>query len=401
MSDVWAGRLLRNPRGSHRAAFLELFFDLVFVFALTQVAQGLITEVTAAEPERDVLRGAAETLFFFLVLWLIWMLAAWVTSLYDPEQTLVQVLVIVVMFGTLVLAITMPDASGHRAVVFAGAYVTIQLGRPLALTLALRDHPRRKVTTRITIWSAVAALPWLVGAVVSQPVRLVLWAGALGIEYVGFAAGWPIPWLGASRVNQWVISGEHLVERYQQVFLIALGEAVLVIGLTASTRQLTPGEVASFTTAFAVTVLLWRIYFHRAGRMLPEAIRDARSPARLGESATYTHLVTVAAVMTTAVGFELVIAHPTDRSELPLVVIMLGGPALFLLARSWAEYEVFARLPVPHLVGTLVLTAMIPIASVLPQLAVLVTAAVVLVLIALTDTLRTRGRPAEQPSSPL
>ncbi|MBM0234220.1 low temperature requirement protein A [Micromonospora sp. STR1_7] len=401
MSNVWAARLLRDPGASHRAAFLELFFDLVFVFALTQVAQGLVKEVTAAEPERNVLRGAAGAVFFFLLLWLIWMLAAWVTSLYDPEQTFVQMLVIVVMFGTLVLAVTMPDASGHRAVLFAVAYVTIQLGRPLALTLALRQHPRRKVTTRITIWSAVAALPWLIGAVMNQPARLVLWTAALGIEYVGFAAGWPIPRLGASRVDQWVISGPHLVERYQQVFLIALGEAVLVIGLTATNATPTVGEAAAFVTAFAITVLLWRIYFHRTGRLLPEAIRDARAPARLGESATYTHLVAVAGVMTTAVGFELVIAHPTDRSELPSAIVILGGPALFLLARGWAEFEVFGRLSVLHLVGALVLTATIPVGARLPGLAVLITAGTVLVVITLTGTLQSRRRPAERPSPPL
>ncbi|MEK8104089.1 low temperature requirement protein A [Micromonospora sp. M12] len=126
------------------AAFLELFFDLAFVFALTRVSQRLINEVNASEPERNVLAGAAESLFFFLALWLIWMLAAWVTSLYDPEQAFVQALVIIIMLGVLMLAITMPHAFGSRAAVFAGTYVTIQLGRPLLLTVALRRHPRQR-----------------------------------------------------------------------------------------------------------------------------------------------------------------------------------------------------------------------------------------------------------------
>ncbi|MEU7841431.1 low temperature requirement protein A [Micromonospora sp. NPDC049114] len=389
MAHGWTGRLLRDPVASPRAAFLELFYDLVFVFALTRVAQRLITELNASEPERDVRAGAAEALFFFLLLWLIWMLAAWVTSLYDPALAFVQALVIVVMFGALVLAIGMPYAFGGRAVVFAVTYVTIQLGRPLALTLALRHHPRRLVTTRITIWTAVAAVPWLIGAAVSEHSRPAVWAGALAIEYVGFATGWPIPRLGASRVNQWVINGVHLVERYQQVFLIALGEAILVIGLASSADRLTPAKVAAFVIAFAVTVLFWRIYFHRAGHLLPTAIRDSTSPARLGERATYIHLVTVASVLVTAVGFELVIAHPTDEGGLPPAVIMLGGPALFLLAQGWAEYEVRGRRSVHRLGGALVLMAAVPVGARLPGLAVLVLAAVVLGLVGGADL----GRP--------
>ncbi|MEU7754878.1 low temperature requirement protein A [Micromonospora sp. NPDC049171] len=396
MPDVWGAGLLRDPRASSRAAFLELFFDLAFVFALTRVSQRLINEVTASEPERNVVAGGAESLFFFLALWLVWMLAAWVTSLYDPEQAFVQALVIFVMLGVLMLAITMPHAFSSRAVAFAGTYVTIQLGRPLLLTLALRGHPRRKVTTRITIWTAVAAVPWLVGAAMGEQVRPTVWAIALGVEFVGFVTGWPIPRLGASRVNQWEFNGVHLVERYQQVFLIALGESILIIGLTSSANQLTTiAEVAAFVIAFAVTVLLWRIYFHRAGRMLPEAIRVAPSPGRLGESATYTHLVTVASVLTTAVGFELVIAHPTTRGGMPLAVIMLGGAALFLLAQSWAEREAFARLSVRRLAGALVLVAAVPLGGLLPGLAVLVTTAVVLTLVDMADTFETHRRPPQ------
>ncbi|GAA2184523.1 low temperature requirement protein A [Micromonospora lupini] len=392
MSDAWTARLLRDPVASPRAAFLELFFDLAFVFALTRVAQRLISELNAREPDRDVLAGAVEALFFFLLLWLIWMLAAWVTSLYDPALAFVQALVIVVMFGALVLAIAMPHAFGGRAVLFAGTYVTIQLGRPLALTLALRGHPRRLVTTRITIWTAVAAVPWLVGAAVSEHARPAVWAGALTVEYVGFATGWPIPRLGASRVNQWVINGVHLVERYQQVFLIALGEAILVIGLASSAAPMTPAEVAGFVVAFAVTVLFWRIYFHRSGHRLPAAIRESQTPARLGERATYVHLVTVASVLITAVGFELVIAHPTGEGTLPTAVIVLGGPALFLLAQGWAEHEVVGRRPIRRLAGALVLVAGVPVGALLPGLAVLVMATVVLSLVGGADTLASHLR---------
>ncbi|MFC0004051.1 low temperature requirement protein A [Micromonospora siamensis] len=398
MTDQRGAALLRGGISSPRATFLELFFDLVFVFALTRVSQRLIDDVSAHGPE--LLRQLAETVLLFLALWMVWSLTAWVTSRYEPESSAIQFVVVASMFASLVMAVAVPRAFAERAVTFAAAYLAVQVGRPLFLTLALHRHPRRTVTARILAWSTVAAVPWLVGALWS-PARPVLWTVALSVDYLGLALGWPLPGIGSARAAGWAVMGEHLAERYQQFFLIALGETILVTGLTFSGGDFSSTQAAAFTVSFVTTALLWRIYFHRAGHVLAEALRASARPGVLGESASWTHLAIVAGVLLTGVGYELVIAHPWGRTAPSWTLFVLGGPALFLAARARFEYEIFGRVSRSRVAGVLLLVALVPVGLRLPPTVVLVLGAVVLAAIAVGDGLRARGRPLEQPASPL
>ncbi|MEH0842073.1 low temperature requirement protein A [Micromonospora sp. CPCC 205711] len=398
MADERGGALLRGGMSSPRATFLELFFDLVFVFALTRVSQRLTDDLTAHG--RDVFRETAQTVVLFLALWMVWTLTAWVTSRYEPERMAIQFVVVASMFASLVMAVAIPRAFAERALPFALGYVAIQVGRPLFLTLALRGHPRRSVTARILFWTAVGAVPWLVGALLPEW-RPVLWVAALAWDYTGLALGWPLPRRGSARASGWAVMGEHLVERYQQFFIIALGENILVIGVTFSGGGYSAGGALAFTLSFVTTALLWRIYFHRAGHVLVQAIRAARRPGLLGESASWTHLVIVAGVLLTGVGYELVIAHPYGRAAQGWPFFVMGGPALFLAARARFEYEIFGRISRTRVAGVALLLALVPVSSRLPPVAALALSAVVLAGIAVGDAVRARGRPLEQPASPL
>ncbi|MCI4064924.1 low temperature requirement protein A [Micromonospora sp. R77] len=390
--------LLRGGISATRATFLELFFDLVFVFALTRVSQRLIDDVSTHS--RDPLRETAQTVLLFLALWMVWTLTAWVTSRYEPEQAAIQFVVVASMFGSLVMSVAAPRAFAERAVPFAAAYVVIQVGRPLFLTLALRGHPRRAVTARILLWAGLGAVPWLLGALLPAA-QEVLWTLALAWDYIGLALGWPLPGRGSARASGWAVAGEHLAERYQQIFLIALGETILIIGLTYSGTAFSADRALAFTWSFLTTALLWRIYFHRAGRVLAEAILAARRPGVLGESASWTHLVIVAGVLLTGVGYELVIAHPYAAAPPGWPVFVAGGPALFLAARARFEYEIFGRISRTRVAGVLVLLALAPVARWLPPVGALGLSALVLAGIAGGDALRARGRPLEEPASPL
>ncbi|MEH0823645.1 MULTISPECIES: low temperature requirement protein A [unclassified Micromonospora] len=398
MTNGRGAALLRGAISSPRATFLELFFDLVFVFALTRVSRRLIDDVSANPP--DVVRQAAQTVLLFLALWLVWSLTAWVTSRYEPEQSVIQFVVVASMFASMVMAVALPRAFAERALLFAVGYVAIQVGRPLLLTLVLGGHPRRAVTGRIMLWSAVGAVPWLLGALL-PPAQEVLWTLALAWDYAGLALGWPVPGRGTVRTSGWAVMGEHLAERYQQFFLIALGETILVIGMTASVGDFTAGQALGFTLSFVTTALLWRIYFHRAGHVLTEAIRVARSPGVLGESASWTHLLIVGGVLLTGVGYELVIAHPSGRTPLGWAVFVAGGPAIFLVARARFEYEIFGRVSRSRVVGAVLLLGLVPMASWLPPVGLLALSAVVLAGIAVADAVRAYGRPPERPASPL
>ncbi|WP_422752735.1 low temperature requirement protein A [Micromonospora sp. WMMD708] len=395
MTDERGAALLRGGVSSPRATFLELFFDLVFVFALTRVSQRVIDDLNT--PRRDLPVEIAQTLVIFLAFWAVWTFTAWVTSRYEPERPEIQFVVVYAMLGCMVMAVATPRAFDTRAPAFALAFVAVQVGRPLILTLALRGHPRRLVTVRVASWAAVSAVPWLLGAVLPGTWRLVCWSVAVVVDYAGLMFGWPVPRLGATRTSTWAVLGEHLAERHQQFFLIALGENILVIGLAFSGHSFSTASSGAFLLSFVTTVLLWRIYFHRAGHLLTEAIRVARAPGRLGESMSWTHLAIVAGVLTTAVGYELAIVHPYERTELAWAVFLTGGPAVFLLARARFEHEVFGRVSRSRIIAVLVLAVLTPLATLTVSVVALAATATVLAAVTVADYRRAYGRPPERP----
>lgn len=228
-----------------------------------------------------------------------------------------------------------------------------------------------------------------------------LWTAALAVDYLGLILGWPTPGLGRSRVPAWYIAGEHLAERYQQFILIALGESILLTGLTYSADKLHADRSAAFIVAFPTTVLLWRLYFFRAGHLLTRAVAESARPAKLGFSAIHTHLVMVAGIIAAAVGYELVINHPLGRTDLVWLAVILGGPALFLAGRTRLEYEVFGRVSRSRLIGLLLLAALAPVMVFVAPLAVAMTATLVLAGMAIADAARARGRQLEAPTPPL
>ncbi|WP_420116868.1 low temperature requirement protein A [Micromonospora sp.] len=395
MADERGAALLRGGLSSPRTTFLELFFDLVFVFALTRVSQRIIDDLSVVR--QDLLAEITQTLVIFLAFWAVWTFTAWVTSRYEPERPEIQFVVVYSMLGSMVMAVAAPRAFDSRGLAFALAFVAVQVGRPLFLTLALRGHPRRLVTVRVVAWAVMSAVPWVLGAVFTGPWRLTCWSLAVVVDYAGLMFGWPVPRLGATRTSTWAVLGEHLAERYQQFFLIALGENILIIGLSFSGYSFSGASSGAFLLSFVTTVLLWRIYFHRAGHLLTEAIRVADRPGRLGESVSWTHLVIVAGVLATAVGYELAIVHPYQRTEPSWAVFMMGGPAVFLVARARFEYEIFGRVSRSRVVGVLALAALVPVVTRTATVVALAAAAAVLAAITVADYRRAYGQAPEQP----
>jgi low temperature requirement protein LtrA len=395
MTGAESRGLLRTEASTRRATFLELFFDLVYVFALTRVSERLITDFTTAR--RDLLFEAGETLLLFLALWLVWSFIALTTSRLDPDHPFTQFVVVATMLGAMVMAVAVPRGFGPRAIVFAGAYVVIQVGRPIAGWLATRAEP--SFYFRLIFWLGCSAVPWLAGGIVGRAwLRGALWTLAVAIDYGGIVLDWPTPRLGRSRISEWSIGGEHLAERYQQFVLITLGESILVIGLTFSGPSFGFERSAAFLVAFLTSALLWRVYFHRAGHLLPGAISAARHPARLGRAMSYTHLLMVAGIALTAVGYALFIEHPLGRTVAVWLYAILGGPALFLAGRILFEYQVFGHVSRPRIVGLVVLGCLVPALIRLPSLAVGAVAAAVLAAVAAADAARSRGRVRERPA---
>jgi low temperature requirement protein LtrA len=382
---LWRGR--EEPR---QVTFLDLFFDLVFVFALFRLSHALLAHLRWS--------GAFQTAVLLLAMWWVWDHTAEIIDRYDPAQPKIQLLVIGSMLGALLLAAVAPEAFSARGLVFAGAYVVVQAGRSLFLVAVTRGGERRPEARQL-FWYGVSALPWLAGAAAHGWARAVLWALAVTVDYAAPRIGWPTPGLGRGHAAEFAITGEFLAERQRQFFIIALGELILVTGLAVtSSRGFAADHVAAAVVAFATTVLLWRIYIYRAGQVLGPAVAVAPDPLRTAVTALYAHPVMIAGLVAISVGDELVITHPAGHTPPAWIAVILGGPALFLSGRAILEYAVFSRVSPDRVIGVLVLAAVSPTMVFAPPLLAALTAAVVLAGVAVIDAARTRRLPDEPPS---
>ncbi|MEH0933404.1 low temperature requirement protein A [Micromonospora sp. CPCC 205558] len=366
-------RLLRGGDSPLSASFLELFFDLAFVLALSQLAVHLLHDLTPV--------GALHTALLLTGVWWIWVTTTWFADWYDPESPAVRWLLVGAALSSLLAGVAIPQAMDGRGLLFAGAYVSVHIARGAVTAFSLRGHPRQQRALRILCWFSVSAVPWLAGGFLPEW-RMPLWLLALAIDVTGPRFGWPTPWMGRTGPQELRLAGEHFAERYQQIMIIALGELVLVTGLSYADTDLALPQTATFLLVFATAVLIGLLYVTPAGQRLGPAIEHA-DPSRLGVITGYLHLVMVAGLVVTAVGAELSIAHPLRTGDTTAVLAILGGPALFLVGRILFSAAIHRRLSWHRVVALLVLGGAAAVLR-LPLLAVsAVSTAVVLVVVVL------------------
>jgi low temperature requirement protein LtrA len=320
-------RLERRRAGDEqRATSLELFFDLVFVFAITQVSHLLLEDLSW--------RGAGRALLALLVVWWAWNYTAWVTNELDPESGPVRLLLLGVMLACLVLAVAIPDAVGERALLFAGAYVAIQVGRHTFLTFAAasRGTLERERAGRILTWFVVAGVLWIAGALAETEARAVLWVAALLIDFGAPLVFYWVPGKRRLPSSTWEVATSHFAERFQLFVIIALGESIVITGATVAGLELNAARLTAFGLAFAASAALWWLYFDYVAGIAERRLELAEDRTKLARDGyTYLHAVLVAGVILSAVGDELVIAHPTDELSHAELAAVVGGPALYLL----------------------------------------------------------------------
>ncbi|MEK8104079.1 low temperature requirement protein A [Micromonospora sp. M12] len=373
----------------------------MFVFALNRVSQRLVEELT--EP-RVVLVEAGETLLLLLAFMVLWFVTAWVTDLYDPQRPQLQLLVYTAMLGALVMAVAVPQAFGDRSLAFAGAYVAVHIIRGLIIVPMLRGHEAQRRAAGVFFWFTLSAIPWIAGAIATDLARGLLWTLAIAIDGAALLLLYPAPWIRPTQ-QQWPVLAEYLSERYRQFFIIALGELILTTGSAYSDTSFRHvGPATAFAVAFITTVLLFRVYLFRAGQLLPEAIRAVAEPAQLIRQAFLAHVLMVAGIVAVAVGYEIVIEHPFGHTDGAWILVVLGGPMLFLIGRALVEHAVFDRVSHSRIIGAFALAVASPIMIFLPPLAVAVTAVAVLAGIAATDAVHARedrpnGRTRPTPDS--
>ncbi|MBD0328658.1 MAG: low temperature requirement protein A [Thermoleophilia bacterium] len=361
----------------HRVTPLELFFDLVFVFAITQVTALLADDPTWA----GVLRG----MLVLAALWWAWAGFAWLTSTMDVDEGGVRLAMLASMGTMLVVALAVPGAFGDDAVLFGVAYLLVRGLHVVLYSIVGRDDPNLLgAVVRLAPTAFLGASLIVVAAFLEGDARIALWVAALAIDYVGPAV------IGGGR--GWRIAPEHFAERHGLIMIIALGESIIAIGVGAG-FELSPGVIAAAALGIVVVCALWWLYFDVAAIFARERLVRARSAeqARLARDAySYLHLPMVAGIVLFALGLKTTLGHVDEALATVPAVALCGGAALYLLAHIGFLFRATRRIFRRRTVGAIVLLALVPAATTVPALAGLALVAAVCSLVVAYEAIRYR-----------
>jgi low temperature requirement protein LtrA len=389
MTDNAHGAMYRQiaPHQHHRVTYAELFFDLVFVFAITQISHTLLAHFTPS--------GVLQVTLLFLAVWWVWVYTTWITNWLDPEQTPVRLLLFAMMLGGLVLSTSIPTAFDGRGLWFAIAYAAMQVGKTVFLWVS--TPPSRTLARlnaiRITAWLSMSAVFWIAGGLAEGQSRLVLWAIALVIEYISPAVRFWIPRYGSSSVADWVIEGGHMAERCALFVIIALGESVVVTGATFAELSWSTETVIAFVSVLAGSIAMWWIYFNKGAEAGSEEISKASEPGRLARLAyTYLHMPIIAGIIISAVADELVLKHPGGHSDLKTVISSIGGPLLFLFGTILFKYSFRGFLQLSHGFGIVALCALAWFAGEMPPLILSILTTAIMIVVAVWESMSLRSQ---------
>ncbi|MGR2752389.1 low temperature requirement protein A [Agromyces arachidis] len=379
-----------RPTGTERAqrvTYVELFFDLVFVFGLTQLGAYLYENQTPL--------GALEGAIMVVALWWAWVSTTWVTNWLDPVKLPVRITVIALAFVAFIMSGSIVQAFGDRAWVFALTYITLKLGRAVFMVWSTARHDERASHdfANVLVWALPGAGLWMAGALLPLPWQLPLWAAALGLELTGSVLGYPVPGRGRMEIERWDVSGAHLAERTALFVLIALGEGLLVTGFEFAGSDATAASVTAVIAAFVAAASCWWIYFDHGERIGSEALEAARAPGRMARTAySWVHLLVVGGIVMLGVGDKEMLGHPFEQS-IAAVITVLGGPMLFLVGTVLFRRVLEGRWMRAQLAGIGALLVCVAVAAWLDPLTTGSLAALVLAATAAGETLeRTRRR---------
>lgn len=341
--------------GNARVSFLELFFDLVFVFAITQLSHFLKDNLSWT--------GFAESLVLFLAIWWAWIYTTWATNWADPERIAVRIMLLVLMGLSLAMAVALPLSFADKAGLFAGCYVALQIGRTLFMAAIVRptNPAGARNMLRIAAWFAASAPFWLAGVIRGDEERLGWWALAVLIEYSGPMAMFRFPGLGRSTPADWNISGTHMAERCGLFIIIALGEGIIVTGTSFAGLSMEAGRVEAFVLAFLASALMWWLYFDLGEKRGAHHIGALAEPGQVARNAyTYLHMPIVLGIVIFAVADAKLVANWSAPASSSLVLVMCSGALVFL--NGLAFFKRFSNtmhnFPLSHGIGSLLLVAL-------------------------------------------
>ena len=345
---------------------LELFFDLVFVLAITQC-----TQLMADDPSWE---GLARGLLVLGVLWWSWVGYSWLTSVVDPEEGLVRFAIFGAMAALLVVSLCVPEAFGDLGLLFACAYFVVRIGQIILFYAASRGDPNlRRSVAGLAVGTLIGTSILIVASFADGLLQGGLWALALALDVGG-------PYLFGS--EGWKLAPRHFVERHGLIIIIALGESIVAIGAGVE-GEIDAGVVVASALGVGVAAALWWLYFDIVALVAERRLTNAKPGREQNEIArdsfSYLHFPMVAGIVLVALGLKKTLGHVEDPLKIEVATAMLGGTAIYLLAHVAFRWRNVHRLNVARLICAAVLVALIPLAT---EIASLATLAIVLALLA-------------------
>jgi low temperature requirement protein LtrA len=361
----------------HQVTPLELFFDLVFVFAITQVTSLLADDPTWS----GVLRG----MLVLAALWWAWEAYAWLTSAMDVDEGGVRLTMLASIGTMLVVALAVPGAFADDAVLFGAAYLLVRLLHLVLSAIVGRDDPdRRGALLRFAPTAIFGASLLVLAGFLEGDERIAVWVVALAIDYLGPAV------IGVGR--GWRVAPEHFAERHGLIILIALGESIIAIGVGAG-FVLGTGVIVGAALGIVVVSALWWLYFDVAAIFARRRLMQARGLElhRLAlHSYGYLHLPMVAGVVLFALGLKTTLGRVGETLDTVPAVALCGGAALYLFGHIAFLFRTTGRVFRRRTVGAMVLLALVPAAIAIPALAALALVSAVCALVVAYEVLRYR-----------
>jgi low temperature requirement protein LtrA len=352
---------------------LELFFDLVFVLALTQC--------TALMADTPTWEGLAKGMLVLGVLWWCWVGYAWLTSVVDPEEGVVRLVIFAAMAGLLVAALCVPEVFDDTALLFACAYAVVRAAHIALFLVASRDDPDlRKSTTGLACSTALGSGLLVVASFADGTLQGALWALALVLDMGG-------PLLFGQ--EGWKLMASHFAERHGLILIIALGESIVAIGVGAE-ATVDAGIVVAATLGTAVAAALWWLYFDIVALVAERRLSNAK-PGReqngiARDSFSLLHFPMVAGIVLVALGMKKTLEHVEDPLKLVPAVALLGGTAVYLLAHVAFRWRNIHRFSAQRVAAAALLVALLPLGVEVPSLALLAILAAVLAALVVYET---------------
>lgn len=361
---------------------LELFFDLVFAFAVSQLSHHLQMHVSW--------RGAAESLVMLLTILTVWSYTSWAATMIRVDVAGARWMMLAVMFSGLFMNASVTSAFTSSGWSFVSPLLAIQLGRTVWTIVVAPDVLHRQHYWRVLVWFGVTTPLWIAGAIYAAEDRLFWWAAATGIELLGTFFAHPVPgWkLESENVE---FDADHMLERCRLFLLIALGETVLTSGNAVVETSI--GWMTSLTAIFALTgtTALWALTFGTSLHLVARHVEETTNPILASRHAINALMAMVAGLVAAAVANEEVIAHPWDTTSIELALLLAGGPMLFLMAQGLYLRVVTTVRSKLHWIACVSLAAAGIIALTVPAYLALTLVSLTLAAIAVADIQRCRN----------